>query len=234
MRWVPIFWDFRSVYFENATVQNVQLNNICNGSEIYVETVAKVAFSYVNINKSKESLHSSMYFSSASGTIDIENSTFELLNSNNDSDGAFVFLNFDMQPVENTSVTIISCIFACRNVLDIKLGSTSYLLLQNVTANGSCANGSSYEGVAGVTIEGASGLLYVDNSVFYDFHTAVYATNSIAKIFDTVFRNNSGLYIASLEVPHAALGLYNCEAFLSNVTFEWCVCATQFHNTSCI
>ena len=83
-----------------------------------------------------------MYFSSASGTIDIENSTFELLNSNNDSDGAFVFLNFDMQPVENTSVTIISCIFACRNVLDIKLGSTSYLLLQNVTANGSCANGS--------------------------------------------------------------------------------------------
>ena len=169
-----------------------------------------------------------MYFSSASGTIDIENSTFELLN---DSDGAFVFLNFDMQPVENTSVTIISCIFACRNVLDIKLGSTSYLLLQNVTANG---NGSSYEGVAGVTIEGASGLLYVDNSVFYDFHTAVYATISIAKIFDTVFRNNSGLYIASLEVPHAALGLYNCEAFLSNVTFEWCVCATQFHNTSCI
>ena len=125
-------------------IQNVQLNNICNGSEIYVETVAKVAFSYVNINKSKESLHSSMYFSSASGAIDIENSTFELLN---DSDGAFVFLNFDMQPVENTSVTIISCIFACRNVLDIKLGSTSYLLLQNVTANGSCANGSSYERV---------------------------------------------------------------------------------------
>ena len=159
-----------------------------------------------------------MYFSSASGTIDIENSTFELLN---DSDGAFVFLNFDMQPVENTSVTIISCIFACRNVLDIKLGSTSYFLLQNVTANGSCANGSSYEGVAGVTIEGASGLLYVHNSVFYDFHTAVYATNSIARIFDTVFRNNSGLYIATLEVPHAALGLYNCEAFLSNVTLEY-------------
>ena len=51
--------------------------------------------------------------------------------------------------------------------------------------------------------------------MFYDFHTAVYATNSIARIFDTVFRNNSGLYIASLEVPHAALGLYNCEAFLA-------------------
>ena len=211
-------------YVESAIVWSVVLNNVCNGSEIYYgDHVDNISISHLSVKKSEESLHSSVYFSIDSGTVvRISNSTFELLSDNGLSQGAYVFIDFSTELVQNSSVVIESCVFTCRNALRINLGLTSLLSLMNVSTDGACVNGSHYGKVA-VLIKGAGGYVAIANSLFYNFNSAVYATNVLIAIYNTIFRNNSGTFTKLLSnVPHgSALSLNGNIGLLSNCTFEY-------------
>ena len=199
----------------------------CNGIEVYSEWVENILVSDISIHKSKESLHGSVcLYHGVFGNISVFNSTFDLTSSNYDSNGVFVFLSFSSMPenslpIENSSVTVDHCSFTCRNVLTINLAKGSLLSLNNVNANGSCAGGNKYQGVAAFLIGGANGLLHIINSTFQTFHRAVTVTNVVLVANNTVFSNNSASATKLVDRPHAsALSIYGSDSCsLSNVTF---------------
>ena len=90
-----------------------------------------------------------------------------------------------------------------------------------MNANGSCAGGNKYQGVAAFLIGGANGLLHIINSTFQTFHRAVTVTDVVLVANNTVFSNNSASATKLVDRPHAsALSIYGSDSCsLSNVTF---------------
>ena len=210
------------IYFSNgtnATVQNVKLENLCNGSEIYGERTVNMLFIHINVTTLKESACGSFcLYTEISGTINVINSTFKMSYGGINTTGKFTFLNFGSNPVLKTSVIINRCSFTCNNVLNINLASTSSLKMLNVIANGCVTRfGCTNSVTGGCSLNGTNGTFLIANSIFEEFQSAIIVTRVVVTINDSVFRLNQG---NSNDKKYAnALSIGESISWLENVTF---------------
>ena len=214
------------LYFSNGvnvTVHNVKLNNTCNASEIYGEKVHDMIFSYINLSNSNPSSCGSLCLhQDVSGTIKVINSSFYTSHAHVHCYTPTVFVNFGPYLMENTTVLLYNTKFTCRNVLTINLASTSYLIMNSVTANGCVTElGMGCVSTQGVfSIHGTNGVLYIVNSTFKYCLSAIITDNIQVYIYDSIFSENTALDGEQFNKQYASALSIHGRGTLSNVEFS--------------
>ena len=221
------------IYFSNGangTVQNVKLENTCNGSEIYGERMVDMSFIHLNVTKSKESFCGSLcLYPELSGTVYVINSTFRMMPRGAcHGSGIFAFLNFGRLLMYNTSVFLYNCTFRCENVVFINLASTSSLSMDNVRTEVLGCD-SNYVNICSINkrplgvsrVAGTNGVLTIVNSTFRGcLSTAFVVTKVFVFIHDSVFDYN--IDISPLKLTASALSIHDVSnGTLSNVRFNF-------------
>ena len=122
----------------------------------------------------------------------------------------------------NTTVLLYNTKFTCRNVLTINLASTSYLIMNNVTANGCVTElGMGCVSTQGVfSIHGTNGVLYIVNSTFKYCLSAIITDNIQVYIYDSIFSENTALDGEPFNKQYASALSIHGRGTLSNVEFS--------------
>ena len=124
--------------------------------------------------------------------------------------------------MENTTVLLYNTKFTCRNVLIINLASTSYLIMNNVTANGCVTElGMGCVSTQGVfSIHGTNGVLYIVNSTFKYCLSAIITDNIQVYIYDSIFSENIAPDGEPFNKQYASALSIHGRGTLSNVEFS--------------
>ena len=208
----------------NVVLRNTKLHNTCYGSEIYAEVVTNISISTTSITKLSEANNicgAICLYRDVSGSIEIQNSSFEISRASYSAFRKFLFLNFGPNPLQNVSILIENCSFVCGQALGINLAASGFLALNAIYAKGCSLNS-----FAAFLISGANGHCSINNSIFEEFRSAVEINKVSIQVQNSVFQSNTASTSMGLITrPRAsALGIYGggdiLENFVKNVTFH--------------